>query len=156
VLGVGATARVRRTMDLSVLPPINAALNATATVLLLHGRSLARRGEVVRHKLVMSCAFGVSSLFLLLYVAHKASRSFENTTFNATGLAKTAYLLLLASHVLLAMSVPVFAIALIRLGLRDERDRHRRLARVAWPVWIYVSVTGVLIYLLLYPFNPPA
>ncbi|MEZ4289348.1 MAG: DUF420 domain-containing protein [Myxococcota bacterium] len=143
-------------MDLTVLPPINAALNATATVLLLHGRSLARRGEVVRHKLVMSCAFGVSSLFLLLYVAHKASRSFENTTFNATGLAKTAYLLLLASHVLLAMSVPVFAIALIRLGLRDERDRHRRLARVAWPVWIYVSVTGVLIYLLLYPFNPPA
>jgi putative membrane protein len=52
------------------------------------------------------------------------------------------------------MSVPVFAIALIRLGLRDERARHRRIARVAWPIWIYVSVTGVLIYLLLYPFNP--
>jgi uncharacterized membrane protein YozB (DUF420 family) len=52
--------------------------------------------------------------------------------------------------------VPVFAIALIRLGLREERERHRRLARIAWPVWIYVSLTGVLIYLLLYPFNPPA
>lgn len=142
-------------MDFSLLPPINAGLNATATVLLVVGRRLARRGEVERHRLVMLSAFAVSSLFLVCYVAHKVSRSFENTTFNADGLAKLLYLGLLASHVLLAMTVPVFAIALIRLGLRDERERHRRLARVAWPIWIYVSVTGVLIYLLLYPFNPP-
>jgi uncharacterized membrane protein YozB (DUF420 family) len=54
------------------------------------------------------------------------------------------------------MTVPVFAIVLIRLGLRDERVRHRRVARIAWPIWIYVSVTGVVIYLLLYPLNPPA
>ena len=142
-------------MDLSLLPPINAALNATATVLLVLGRRLARRGEVERHRRVMLAAFGVSSLFLVCYVAHKVSRSFENTTFNVEGLAKQAYLGLLASHVLLAMTVPFFAIALIRLGIRGERDRHRRLARVAWPIWIYVSVTGVLIYLLLYPLNPP-
>jgi uncharacterized membrane protein YozB (DUF420 family) len=141
-------------MDLSVLPPINAALNATATVLLVMGRRLARRGELERHRRVMTSAFGVSSLFLLLYVGHKVSRNFENTTFNAEGWAKTAYLVLLGSHVLLAMSVPVLAIVLIVLGLRDDRARHRRLARIAWPIWIYVSITGVLIYLLLYPFNP--
>jgi uncharacterized membrane protein YozB (DUF420 family) len=141
-------------MDLSVLPPINAALNLTATVLLVYGRRLARRGEVARHKLVMLSAFGVSSLFLLLYVSHKISRSFENTTFNAEGPLKVAYLVLLGTHVLLAMTVPLFAIALIRRGLRDDRPGHRRIARVGWPVWIYVSVTGVLIYLLLYPFNP--
>ncbi len=104
----------------------------------------------------MICAFGVSSLFLLLYVSHKVSRNFENTTFNVEGWAKTAYLLLLGSHVLLAMTVPIIAIVLIRLGLRDDRVRHRRLARIGWPIWIYVSVTGVVIYLLLYPFNPPA
>jgi len=142
-------------MDFSVLPPINASLNAIATVLLVVGRSLARRGEVERHRLVMICAFGVSSLFLLLYVSHKVSRNFENTTFNVEGWAKTAYLVLLGSHVLLAMTVPIIAIVLIRLGLRDDRARHRRLARIGWPIWIYVSVTGVVIYLLLYPFNPP-
>jgi len=143
-------------MDFSVLPPINAALNATATVLLVVGRGLARRGEVARHRAVMIAAFGVSSLFLLLYVSHKVSRHFQNTTFNVEGWAKTAYLVLLGSHVLLAMTVPVIAIALIRLGLRDDRERHRRWARIGWPVWMYVSVTGVVIYLLLYPFNPPA
>ena len=141
-------------MDFSALPPINAALNASATVLLVIGRRFAKRGEVERHKRVMLGAFAVSSLFLLLYVTHKVSRSFENTTFNAEGWAKIAYLVLLASHVLLAMTVPVIAIVLIRLGLKDDREAHRRIARVGWPIWIYVSVTGVLIYLLLYPFNP--
>ncbi len=142
-------------MDFSVLPPINAALNATAIVLLVIGRRLARRGQLARHRVVMIAAFGVSSLFLLLYVSHKVSRNFENTTFNAEGWVKTAYLVLLGSHVLLAMTVPIIAIMLIRLGLRDERDRHRRIARIGWPIWMYVSVTGVAIYLLLYPFNPP-
>ena len=142
-------------MDFSLLPPINAALNATATVLLVYGRRLALRGEVERHRRVMLSAFGVSSLFLVLYVGHKVSRNFENTTFNAEGWAKVAYLVLLASHVLLAMTVPILAIWLIRLGLRDDRERHRRVARMAWPIWIHVSITGVLIYLLLYPFNPP-
>ncbi len=142
-------------MDFSQLPPINAALNATATVLLLIGRWLIRRGDVVRHRLVMMAAFAVSSLFLLFYVSHKVSRNFENTTFNVEGWAKVAYLVLLASHVLLAMTIPFIAIALIRYGLKDDRSRHRRLARIGWPLWIYVSVTGVVIYLLLYPFNPP-
>ena len=142
-------------MDHSILPPLNAALNATATVLLVAGRRLARRGEIERHRRVMGAAFAVSSVFLVSYLVHKFARHFENTTFNAAGLAKLAYLVLLASHVLLAMSVPFFAIALIRLGLRDERERHRRLARIAWPIWIYVSVTGVVIYLLLYQLNPP-
>ena len=73
---------------------------------------------------------------------------------NVEGAAKIAYLVLLASHVLLAMTVPVIAILLIRLGLKDNREMHRRIARVGWPVWMYVSVTGVLIYLLLYQFNP--
>jgi len=141
-------------VDLSFLPPINAALNATATVLLLRGRALIRRGRVDAHRRTMLSAFGVSSVFLASYLAHKISRSFENTTFNATGPAKAAYLTLLASHVLLAMTVPVLALTLIRFGVRGEIARHRRLARIAWPIWLYVSITGVLIYLLLYPLNP--
>jgi uncharacterized membrane protein YozB (DUF420 family) len=143
-------------MDLSALPALNASLNAVATVLLITGRVLVRRGRITAHRRVMLSAFGVSSAFLVSYVAHKASRSFESTTFNVVGPAKTAYLALLASHVVLAMLVPILALALIRLGLRGEIRRHRRLARVAWPIWLYVSVTGVAVYVLLYHLNPPA
>ncbi len=141
-------------MDLSTLPALNATLNATAAALLIWGRSLIRRGRIDAHRRVMLSAFGVSSLFLVLYVAHKASRSFENTPFHAEGIVKVVYLAVLLTHVTLAMTVPVLAILLIRLGLRGRIDRHRRLARVAWPIWIYVSVTGVAIYFALYHFNP--
>lgn len=141
-------------MDLSFLPAVNACLNALAACLLVWGRRLARRGEITRHRRVMLSAFAVSSLFLAFYLTHKAWRNFENTTFHAEGLAKTAYLALLLTHVVLAATVPILAITLITLGLRHRFDTHRRLARVAWPIWMYVSVTGVLIYLLLYPLNP--
>lgn len=141
-------------MDLSGLPAVNASLNAIATVLLLWGRALVKRGRIDAHRRVMLSAFAVSSVFLALYVAHKVSRSFVNTTFNAHGIAKAAYLALLASHVSLAICVPFLALALIRFGLRGEIARHRRLARVAWPIWLYVSITGVVIYALLYHVNP--
>lgn len=141
-------------MDLHFLPPLNAALNAVAFVLLVRGRHLVKRGEIDAHRRTMLAAFGVSAVFLASYITHKVSRDFENTTLNVVGLAKTAYLALLASHVVLAATVPVLAIVLIRFGLRGELPRHKRLARIAWPVWIYVSVTGVLIYVLLYHLNP--
>ena len=141
-------------MDLSFLPTVNASLNACAAVLLVRGRRLARQGQIAAHRRTMLAAFATSSLFLALYVLHKASRGFESTTFHAEGVAKLAYLGLLFSHVVLAMTVPPLAIALVVLGSRDQRERHRRLARVAWPIWMYVSVTGVAIYLLLYPLNP--
>ena len=137
-----------------ILPTVNAALNAVAALLLVVGRCLVRSGRIDAHRRVMLSAFAVSSLFLALYVLHKALRSFEHTPFHAEGAAKAGYLVLLFSHVTLAVTVPVFAITLIVLGLRGRIARHRRLARVAWPIWLYVSITGVAIYLLLYPFNP--
>lgn len=141
-------------MDLSFLPAVNASLNAVAAVLLLRGRGLARAHRVAEHRRNMAVAFAVSSLFLALYVLHKWSRGFENTTFHAEGAAKAAYLALLFSHVTLAIAVPPLAISLIALGVRGRVEAHRRLARWAWPIWMYVSVTGVAIYLLLYPLNP--
>ncbi len=141
-------------MDLSFLPGVNAGLNAIAALLLVAGLLLIRRRRIDAHRRVMLTAFAVSSLFLACYIAHKVSRGFESTTFHAEGAAKLAYLALLFSHVTLAMTVPFLAITLIVLGLRGRIERHRRLARVAWPIWMYVSVTGVVIYLLLYHFNP--
>lgn len=143
-------------MDLSSLPAWNAALNAVAAALLLRGRALARRGEIAAHRATMLCAFAVSTLFLTSYVIHKVSRDFESTPFHAVGLAKAAYLALLFSHVALAMTVPPLALTLVVFGLRGQIARHRRLARFAWPVWMYVSVTGVAIYVLLYHLNPAA
>ena len=143
-------------MDFSFLPAVNASLNAVATLLLVRGRLLARAGRVDAHRRTMLSAFAVSSLFLALYVLHKASRGFESTTFHVRGVAKLAYLVMLTSHVALAMTVPVLAILLIRHGLAGRIAAHRRLARIAWPIWMYVSVTGVLIYVLLYHLNPAA
>jgi uncharacterized membrane protein YozB (DUF420 family) len=151
-----AGAEGRTPLDLSFLPAVNASLNAVAAVLLVRGRKLARARRVDAHRRTMISAFAVSALFLVLYVAHKASRGFENTTLHVGGAAKIAYLAMLASHVLLAMTVPVFAILLIRHGLAGRIAQHRRLARIAWPIWIYVSITGVLIYWLLYQWNPSA
>ena len=143
-------------MDLSFLPSVNASLNAIAAVLLVRGRMLARAHRIDAHRRTMLTSFGVSTLFLALYLLHKAARGFESTTFHVGGAAKVAYLSMLASHVVLAMTVPVLAILLIRHGLAGRIAAHRRLARIAWPIWMYVSVTGVLIYVLLYHLNPAA
>jgi uncharacterized membrane protein YozB (DUF420 family) len=143
-------------MDVPLVPTLNALLNALAAALLIRGRALVRRGRVDAHRRTMLAAFATSTLFLASYVLHKALRGFESATIDAEGAARAAYLVLLFTHVVLAMAVPPLAIVLIRRGLRGEIARHRRLARVAWPIWIYVSATGVVIYLLLYWIAPAA
>jgi uncharacterized membrane protein YozB (DUF420 family) len=143
-------------VEVPLLPTLNALLNALAAVLLLRGRALVKRGRIDAHRRCMLAAFATSTLFLLLYVSHKAASGFESVSFPAEGAARVAYLVLLFSHVVLAMAVPPLAILLIRRGLRGEIARHRRLARVAWPIWIYVSATGVVIYALLYLYAPAA
>ncbi len=143
-------------MDLSFLPTVNASLNTAATVLLTTGLVFIRKKRVDAHRRSMIAAFGISCLFLTLYVIHKVWRGFEHTPFNGEGAAKLAYLLILFSHLVLAMTVPVLAIAMIRLGLRGRLDAHRCLAKLAWPVWLYVSVTGVVIYVMLYHLTPSA
>jgi uncharacterized membrane protein YozB (DUF420 family) len=141
-------------VDLSFLPAVNATLNVAATALLVAGRFWIRRGRVALHRRAMLGAFTVSSLFLVIYVLHKAWRGFENTPYHGEGALRVLYLAILFSHLTLAMAVPVLALRLVQLGLGGRIERHRRLAVVAWPIWMYVSVTGVVIYLLLYPFNP--
>jgi uncharacterized membrane protein YozB (DUF420 family) len=141
-------------LDLSFLPAVNAALNACSMLLLVAGRLWIRQGRVDAHRRAMLGAFLVSSLFLVLYVAHKAWRGFENTPYNGEGSAKALYLLILFTHLTLAMAVPVLAVRLVQLGLSGRIEKHRRLAVWAWPIWMYVSVTGVVIYAMLYRFNP--
>ncbi len=145
-------------MDLSFLPTVNASLNGLATLLLVGGFVMIRLRRIVAHRFCMVAAFSVSVLFLVLYVVHKVWKATAgtglHTTFNREGLVKLLYLAMLFSHLVLAMAVPFLAIWMIRLGMRRQDAQHRRLARVALPIWLYVSVTGVLIYVMLYHLNP--
>jgi uncharacterized membrane protein YozB (DUF420 family) len=149
---------------------VNAALNAVAAVLLLVGLVMIKRGHVAAHKRVMLTAFAVSVAFLACYVWYHYHAG--HVRFTHPGAVRYAYLTILASHVLLALTVPVLAVWTIYLGLRATglgstvpldtqsiaayRERHRRLAHWTFPIWLYVSVTGVVVYVMLYHLWPPA
>ena len=130
------------------LPTINAVLNATAAVLLVWGYTLIRRGHKRQHKRVMLAAFAASVLFLVGYLVYHAQVG--SVRFQGTGTIRTVYLLILATHTVLAAAVPPLAIVTLSRGLAGRFDRHRRIARWTLPIWLYVSVTGVVVYLMLY------
>ncbi len=130
------------------LPLLNAALNTAATVLLVCGYVAIRRGQERRHRNLMLAALVVSVLFLGSYLLHHWHAG--HVRFPGQGAARAVYLVILASHVVLAAVVPVLALAVVYLGLRDRRRAHRRLARWTLPIWLYVSITGVVIYLMVY------
>ncbi len=145
-------------MDLSFLPAVNASLNGLSTVLLVAGLVLIKMGKRDAHKKAMLGAFISSGVFLVFYLIHYAWRAKVkggvHTVYDGP-MGKPFYYGLLISHILLAITVPVFAIALIRLGLKEQFVTHKKVARYAWPIWFYVSVTGVVIYFMLYHFNGP-
>ncbi len=133
------------------LPHVNATLNSLAAVLLVMGYVLIRRQRESAHKKFMVSAFGVSTLFLISYVVYHAnagSRPFPRDDY-ALAFA-IVYYAILVTHVILAALVPFLAGGTIVLGLLDRRLAHRKLARWTFPIWLYVSATGVLVYLMLY------
>jgi uncharacterized membrane protein YozB (DUF420 family) len=145
-------------LDLSFLPAVNASLNALATVLLLLGFYFIKQKRIDAHRKTMLTAFGTSCLFLVFYVTHYVWRVSHTGTAHTKyfGPAKGFYYGMLLSHILLAMTVPVLAVIMIRLGLKRQDEKHRRLAKFTFPIWLYVSITGVLVYFMLYHMNQPA
>lgn len=145
-------------MDLSVLPAVNAALNGAASVLLVIGVVLIKRRQTIAHRRVMISAFVASCFFMVGYVTHYIWRAQvmggAHTPYHGAGLMRKFYYAMLISHIVLAASVPVFAIVLIRLGSKRRYAAHRKVARIGWPIWMYVSLTGVLIYFMLHHWNP--
>lgn len=143
-------------MNISVheLPAINATLNALATVLLVAGLALIKAHRETAHKLCMYAAFLVSTVFLVSYLIYHYTAG--HVPFTGPQPIKTIYLLILFTHIVLAVTVPVLAITTIVLGIRDRRAAHRRWAKWTFPIWLYVSVTGVVIYVLLYQLYPAA
>lgn len=130
------------------LPTLNAVLNATAAGLLVWGYALIRRGRKQQHRRVMLAAFVASLLFLASYLVYHARVG--TVRYQGTGALRTVYLLILATHTVLAAAVPPLALVTLSRALAGRFDRHRRIARWTLPVWLYVSVTGVAVYLMLY------
>ena len=135
-------------MDLRFLADVNATLNATAFVLTLAGLVAIKRGKESTHKRLMLSAASVSALFLASYVTYHLTC--PEVTFKGEGAIRYVYFVILISHVILAVVLAPLLITTVILGLRDRREKHRRFAKITAPIWIYVSITGVVVYVMLY------
>lgn len=137
-------------MNVSVadLPAVNASLNALATVFLLAGYVFIRQKNIGAHRACMISALVTSVLFFTSYVIYHANVG--SRPFTGTGPIRVAYFAILISHVLLAIAIVPLVLVTVSRALAERFDRHRRIARVTWPLWIYVSVTGVIVYVMLY------
>ncbi len=140
--------------DLRILPTVNATLNATCAFLLVGGYRAIRRGQIDRHRRFMLAAFAVSTAFLASYLFYHVTRQMQegvgHTRFAGPAAIRPFYFVLLISHLVLAIVNLPTIIATLTTALRGRYVRHRQLARWAWPMWLYVSVTGVLVYIMLY------
>ena len=137
---------------ISYLPHLNACLNASSAVLLFSGYAFIRKGNVAAHRACQTSALIVSSLFLISYLTYHYYHG--TTRFQGTGLARPIYFTVLTSHTILAIViVPLIATTFYR-ALKRDFVRHRKIARVTLPLWLYVSITGVIVYLMLYQIYP--
>jgi putative membrane protein len=134
------------------LPTINAFLNATAAVLLVWGFTLIKQKRIAEHRRVMLSAFAVSCIFLVCYLVYHYNVG--SVHFPRPGWVKTLYLTILTTHTILALTVPFLAIITLNRALRGRFDKHRKIARWTFPIWLYVSVTGVIVYVMLYHLYP--
>ena len=140
-------------MNDSILPHVNAALNALSFLLLVAAFYKIRRGDVQAHRRLMLSALAVSGLFLVSYVTYHAQ--YGSVRFTGQGAVRAVYFFILVTHIILAAAiVPLVVVTVVR-ALRGDFARHRRVARWTYPLWLYVSVTGVVVYLMLYQLYAP-
>ncbi len=140
-------AGVAGALDVSVLPTVNAAFNSLSTLLLLSALVAIKRRNITWHRRLMFTAFGTSAAFLVSYVIYHA---FKEGPKPYVGDHKGIYLIILLTHVVLAAAVLPLQLLTLYRGWRDQREKHRKIARFTLPIWLYVSVTGVVIYWMLY------
>jgi putative membrane protein len=135
-------------VDIHTLPAVNATLNAISGVLLIIGYLLIRARRIEQHRRVMIAAFTTSSLFLISYLVYHAQVG--SVRFTRQGIVRPVYFTILVTHVTLAAAVLPLALVTLSRGLKARFAQHRRIARWTFPIWLYVSATGVLVYILLY------
>ncbi len=152
-------------MTIQDIPALNAALNGLATVLIVLGfvqikaaqraaETQLRSRRITTHRRLMLAAGAVSAVFLIGYVGHKVLVRGVHTPFGGEGAIRTVYYVMLLTHIVLAMAIAYLVPKTFALALRGDVERHRRWARWTYPIWLYVSVTGVLVYFFLYVWWP--
>jgi len=141
-------------MSIHDLPALNATLNGVATILLVVALVFIKQKRIEAHRRTMLGAFAVSCIFLVFYVAHKIAVRGVHTPFGGEGGIRTFYYIILISHILLAMAIVPLALITLFRGLKRQDARHKKIARITWPIWFYVSITGVLVYFMLYVWFP--
>jgi uncharacterized membrane protein YozB (DUF420 family) len=141
-------------MSIDFIPTLNAMLNATSSLFLITGFLMIRRRKIEAHRFCMLAAVTASILFLISYVIYHVGFAKGVTRFQGEGWARTFYLTILTSHTILAVVIVPFVILTLRRAFRREFPRHRKVARWTFPLWLYVSVTGVIVYLMLYHIYP--
>lgn len=135
-----------------LLPRLNALLNGTAFCCLALSLAAIRKGNVARHKKLNTAALGLSALFLISYVAFHLLT--ESTRYGGDGPLRTVYFIILISHILLSIAIVPLALFSYARGLAGDVQRHRRIARITMPMWLYVTATGVIVYLMISPYYP--
>lgn len=144
----GPVARLH--VDVSFLPKFHAILNSCVSVLLITGYYFIRHKKIKQHKFCMISAFSLSALFLVSYVLYHAAT--ESTTFGGEGIIRSVYYVILITHIFLAAAVLPFILITLSRALTQKFDKHRRIARITLPIWLYVSITGVVVYFMISPY----
>jgi putative membrane protein len=145
---------IREKVDLGgwtkILPHLNGVINSITSILLIVGLYFIKQGNIAAHRRVMTWAFTFGSLFLVSYVLYHLSN--ESTAFGGIGVIRYVYYFLLVSHIVLSIVVVWFVLRAIYFAYSNQIDAHRRTVRWAYPIWLYVSITGVIVYLLISPY----
>ena len=148
VIYVTPKADIGRSLDF--LPLLNACINGTVSALLVIGFILIRQKKIQAHRVVMTSSIVLSVLFLLSYVLYHTTH--ESTAYGGEGLLRSVYFFILISHIILAIVIVPLVLISFSRALVGQFERHRRIARITLPLWLYVSVTGVIVYLMIYPY----
>lgn len=138
-------------MSYTDLPAVNAVLNSICAVLLVTGWILIRQGRIAQHRAVMIAAFSTSCLFLISYLVYHAQVG--SVKFTGQGTIRIVYFTILLTHTVLAAAIVPLVLVTLTRGLKRQDARHRAVARWTMPIWLYVSVTGIVVYLMLYRLN---
>ena len=137
-------------IDLRFIPKMNAFINFTVSVLLVFGLYFIKQKEIKKHQFVMGTAFALSVLFLIFYVVYHFA--YPPTKYGGEGVLKMIYLFVLLTHIVLAAVVVPFVLFSFYFALTEQIEKHRKLSKITWPIWFYVSVTGVIVYMLISPY----
>lgn len=138
--------------DVSFLPTLNAIFNSGVSVLLVLGLIFIRRKQIKLHRFVMVAAFVLSSLFLVSYVIYHSQA--QSIPYGGEGFMRGLYLFILLTHIVLSVAIVPLALFSIYRGVTAQYEKHKKITRWAWPIWLYVSVTGVIVYLMAHVYNP--